>query len=189
MLLESPGTTCVSTDPPPGPLTACRLILCVSDVPGEFFSVSSTMSPWRTRIIGPGTVPLKVQNRYATPSASRAVTSRVSRSTLTSAGCLRSIGGATCGCGMRVTPSGRGFTTDATGGLRQFECWQGRQARRGGSRARGRQDGRSAGEGERHQADEADGSDPPARAESVRRLRLTYVLRIVACRHGPTSRS
>src|SRR5262252_9216184 len=106
IVLASPGTTCVSTEPPPGPLTACRLILCVSDVPGEFFSVSSTVSPWRTRTIGPGTVPLKVQNRYATPSASRAVTSRVSRSTLTTAGSLRPTGGATCGCGRRVTPSG-----------------------------------------------------------------------------------
>src|SRR5438270_9293289 len=126
MLLDSPGTTCVSTDPPPGPLTACRLILCVSDVPGEFFSVSSTVSPWRTRIIGPGTVPLKVQKGYATPSANKAVTSRVSRSTLTSAGSLRSMGGATCGCGIRVTPSGRGLTTDPTGdptgGLTSAAC-------------------------------------------------------------------
>ena len=51
----------VAAAPPPGPVTACRSMLWATVLWGAFFSVSSTVSPWRTRIIGPGTVPPKVQ--------------------------------------------------------------------------------------------------------------------------------
>jgi hypothetical protein len=36
-------------------------MLWVAIADGAFFNVSSTVSPWRTRIIGPGTLPLNVQ--------------------------------------------------------------------------------------------------------------------------------
>jgi hypothetical protein len=40
-----------------GPVTACRSILCGSLLPARFFRCNSTVSPSRTRIILPGTVP------------------------------------------------------------------------------------------------------------------------------------
>jgi hypothetical protein len=45
----------------------------------------------------PGTVPPKVQNVYVTPSAIGLSTSMTSSSTMTLAGCLRFVGGGTCG--------------------------------------------------------------------------------------------
>jgi hypothetical protein len=62
-----------------------------------FFKVTWTVSPTRTRIIGPGTVPLNVQKRYCTPLASVPVISFVSSSTATVAGRRRWMGGGTAG--------------------------------------------------------------------------------------------
>jgi hypothetical protein len=58
---DSPGASCVALAPPPGPVTACKSMLCETLLSGAFFSVNSTVSPWRTRSIGPGTVLPKVQ--------------------------------------------------------------------------------------------------------------------------------
>ena len=55
------------------------------------------MSPWRTRMKLPGTVPPKVQNVYVTPSAIGFSTSRTSSSTITLAGAWRPVAGGTCG--------------------------------------------------------------------------------------------
>jgi hypothetical protein len=58
---DSPGATWVTLAPPPGPVTACRSMLCVTPASAALRRVISTVSPSRTRSIGPGTVPLKVQ--------------------------------------------------------------------------------------------------------------------------------
>ena len=57
----SPGATWVDLAPPPGPVTACRSMEWMLPESSAFFKVSSTVSPTRTRMNGPGTVPLNVQ--------------------------------------------------------------------------------------------------------------------------------
>ena len=57
----------------------------------------STVSPSRTRSMGPGTLPPKVQKVYSTPLASVPFSSVVSRSTSTRAGRVRSMAGGTIG--------------------------------------------------------------------------------------------
>jgi quercetin dioxygenase-like cupin family protein len=55
------GRICVTAAPPPGPVTACRSMLCVTPESLALPRLISTVSPSRTRSIGPGTVPSKVQ--------------------------------------------------------------------------------------------------------------------------------
>src|SRR3990167_5523892 len=57
----------VATPPPPGPVTAWKSTLCMCSLSAAFFSETSTVSPTRTRTIGPGTLPLKVQNLKLAP--------------------------------------------------------------------------------------------------------------------------
>ena len=57
-----PGAVKLDAAPPPGPVTPCRSMLCGILLPGWFFRWNSTVSPWRTRMKLPGTVPPKVQN-------------------------------------------------------------------------------------------------------------------------------
>src|SRR5574337_239997 len=74
-VLLSPGLAFSTAAPPPGPLTAWKSMLCPTLFSGGLISVTLTVSPSITRIIGPGTVPSNVQKSYVTPSASSAVTS------------------------------------------------------------------------------------------------------------------
>src|SRR3954462_6133674 len=92
-----PGAVKVDAAPPPGPVTPCRSMLCGILLDGWFFRWNSTVSPWRTRMKLPGTVPPNVQNVYDTPSEIGIVFSITSSSTITLAGVLRVIGGGTFG--------------------------------------------------------------------------------------------
>ena len=56
-----PGRVKVASAPPPWPVTACRSMLCDMCELWWFFSLNSTVSPSRTRMKLPGTVPPKVQ--------------------------------------------------------------------------------------------------------------------------------
>ena len=56
-----PGAVTDDVAPPPGPVTACRSMLCGILLVGWFLRWNSTVSPWRTRMKLPGTVPPKVQ--------------------------------------------------------------------------------------------------------------------------------
>jgi hypothetical protein len=57
-----PGAVKVLAAPPPGPVTACRSMLCGSLLFGWLASQNSTVSPSRMRMNLPGTVPPNVQN-------------------------------------------------------------------------------------------------------------------------------
>src|SRR5690349_8298017 len=72
-------------------------MLCGILLPGWFSRWNSTVSPWRTRMKLPGTVPPKVQNVYFTPAAISRSTSRTSSFTMTLAGAWRPVGGGTRG--------------------------------------------------------------------------------------------
>src|SRR3954463_6777395 len=72
-------------------------MLCGILLSGWFLRWNSTVSPWRTRMKLPGTVPPKVQNVYLTPAAISRSTSRTSSSTMTLAGAWRPVGGGTRG--------------------------------------------------------------------------------------------
>src|SRR5690606_15485705 len=78
-----PGATKEDSAPPPGPVTACKSMLCGNLLFGWFFRVNSTSSPTRVLIKSPGTVPPKVQYIYRTPLESSPSSSRISISTLT----------------------------------------------------------------------------------------------------------
>jgi hypothetical protein len=56
-----PGAVKLDAAPPPGPVTPCRSMLCGIFESGAFFRWNSTVSPWRTRMKLPGTVPPNVQ--------------------------------------------------------------------------------------------------------------------------------
>ena len=60
---------------------------------GLFFRMRSTVSPWRTRRKGPGTLPSNVQKVYVVPSARRPVRSTVSRYTRMYPGGRSTMGG------------------------------------------------------------------------------------------------
>src|ERR1700730_6572691 len=45
---------CVTLPPPPGPITPWESMLWLTGLSMEFLSVSSTLSPWRARMLGPG---------------------------------------------------------------------------------------------------------------------------------------
>ncbi len=92
-----PGAVKLEAAPPPGPVTACRSMLCGIFESGWFFRWNSTVSPWRTRMKLPGTVPPNVQNVYFTPSEISFSTSRTSSSTMTFAGVERPVAGGTIG--------------------------------------------------------------------------------------------
>src|SRR6187200_1025853 len=92
-----PGAVKLEAAPPPGPVTPCRSMLCGILLVGWFFKWNSTVSPWRTRMKLPGTVPPKVQKVYETPSEIAMSFSTTSSSTITLAGVLRVIGGGTFG--------------------------------------------------------------------------------------------
>ena len=81
-----PGAVKLDAAPPPGPVTPCRSMLCGILLPGWFFRWNSTVSPWRTRMKLPGTVPPKVQKVYDTPSEIGISFSTTSSSTMTLAG-------------------------------------------------------------------------------------------------------
>src|SRR6185369_3926434 len=110
----SPGITCVTAAPPPGPVTACRSIECALCAVVWFLSLICTVSPSRTRSNGPGTVPPNVQNVYSTPLASVPFCSVVSSSDLTLAGAERWIAGGTPG-----GASSTAFTSPPTGSPRR----------------------------------------------------------------------
>src|SRR3989304_4322369 len=88
-----------------------------------FLSFNSTVSPCRTRSIGPGTVPSKVQNSYSTPSARRAFFSTVSSSILTVVAARR--------------PTGGGGDSGRAAGLAADGCAGGLTTALGGGGARG----------------------------------------------------
>src|SRR5678816_3459736 len=92
-----PGAVKLEAAPPPGPVTPCRSMLCGILLSGWFLRWNSTVSPWRTRMKLPGTVPPKVQNVYFTPAAISRSTSRTSSFTMTLAGAWRPVGGGTRG--------------------------------------------------------------------------------------------
>jgi len=92
-----PGAVKVLAAPPPGPVTACRSMLWGSLLLGLFSSQNSTVSPSRTRMKRPGTVPPYVQNVYSTPSASGITFSMTSSVTFTFAAVVRVMGGGTIG--------------------------------------------------------------------------------------------
>jgi hypothetical protein len=54
--------TVLNSAPPPGPVQAWKSTLCAKELLSWLRSVTSIVSPTRARTIGPGTVPLKVQN-------------------------------------------------------------------------------------------------------------------------------
>jgi len=56
-----PGAVKLDAAPPPGPVTPCRSMLCGIFESGMLRRWNSTVSPWRTRMKLPGTVPPKVQ--------------------------------------------------------------------------------------------------------------------------------
>jgi hypothetical protein len=56
-----PGAVKLDAAPPPGPVTPCRSMLCGIFESGWLCRWNSTVSPWRTRMKLPGTVPPKVQ--------------------------------------------------------------------------------------------------------------------------------
>src|SRR5215510_1540732 len=92
-----PGAVKLEAAPPPGPVTPCRSMLCGILLSWWFSRWNSTVSPWRTRMKLPGTVPPKVQNVYFTPAAISRSTSRTSSLTMTLAGAWRPVGGGTRG--------------------------------------------------------------------------------------------
>src|SRR5437773_5497832 len=77
---SSPGATCTEP-PPPGPVAAWKLTECQFMLDLAFFRRMRRVSPTRTRMNGPGTVPLNVQNLYVTSLARRPLTSVVSKET------------------------------------------------------------------------------------------------------------
>src|SRR4051812_28712532 len=101
-----PGAVKLDAAPPPGPVTPCRSMLWGILLPGWFFRWNSTVSPWRTRMKLPGTVPPKVQKVYDTPSEIGMLFSITSSSTITLAGVLRMIGGGTFGGLVRTARIG-----------------------------------------------------------------------------------
>ncbi len=60
-VLLCPGATKEEVAPPPGPVTACKSILCGNLLSGWFDKVNSTSSPIRVLIKLPGTEPPNVQ--------------------------------------------------------------------------------------------------------------------------------
>src|SRR5688572_26891978 len=74
-------------------------MLCAA---GELRRRRRTVSPSRTRSIGPGTVPPNVQKTYSTPFASMPFSSVVSRSTATTAAAFRDTGRGTIGGASRT---------------------------------------------------------------------------------------
>src|SRR3546814_15713200 len=58
----------VDVEPPPGPVTPCRSMLCGILLSGMLRRWNWIVSPWRTRMKLPGTVPPKVQKVYVVPS-------------------------------------------------------------------------------------------------------------------------
>ncbi len=85
--------------PPPGPVTAWKSTLWGIRLLLRFSNWSRSVSPTRTRMNGPGTLPLNVQNVYrvgcASPSMSTPMRSSVYIFTFTIAGRFRVIGGGT----------------------------------------------------------------------------------------------
>src|SRR3546814_6814221 len=66
--LTCPGAVKVDVEPPPGPVTPCRSMLCGILLSGMLRRWNWIVSPWRTRMKLPGTVPPKVQKVYVVPS-------------------------------------------------------------------------------------------------------------------------
>ena len=101
-----PGAVNELAAPPPGPVTACRSMLCGILLSGWFFRWNSTVSPWRTRMNLPGTC------RRTSRTCSRRrrqigiTTSLTSRSTTTFAARLARVGGGTAGANVSVASSG-----------------------------------------------------------------------------------
>src|SRR3546814_9410075 len=59
--LTCPGAVNVDVEPPPGPVTPCRSMLWGILLSGMLRRWNWIVSPWRTRMKLPGTVPPKVQ--------------------------------------------------------------------------------------------------------------------------------
>ena len=112
-VLTWPGAVNDASAPPPGPVAAWKSILCGTVESERLANSNSTVSPSRTRIIGPGTWPPNVQNLYSTPSAMRITFSCTSNFTLTRAAWLRFTGGGASGANV-VTPSITGKSAAAT---------------------------------------------------------------------------
>src|ERR1035437_590450 len=100
-----PGSVSDALAPPPGPVTACRSMLCGIVLDASFLRCSSTRSPSRTRMNEPGTAPPNVHAVYSTLSASRSVFSTTSRFTITFVGCDRVMGGGTLGACVSTATS------------------------------------------------------------------------------------
>ena len=84
--LTWPGAVNVDVEPPPAPVTPCRSMLCGILLSGMLRRWNWIVSPWRTRMKLPGTVPPKVQNVYVVPSEISMSFSITSSSTMTLAG-------------------------------------------------------------------------------------------------------
>src|SRR5574341_928497 len=78
-----PGGVWEYNEPPPVPRIPCESIECDIVLLAMFLICISTNCPSRRRIIGPGTVPLKVQYMYVMPSANCPINSCVTNVTTT----------------------------------------------------------------------------------------------------------
>ena len=112
--------------PPPGPMTAWRSIECVIAV-SRFSRLSVTVSPTMTRTIGPGTVSLKVQYWYVTPSSMAATAIFVYMLTVMFWGCVRvSAGGRSDGARpISETSAGSAGGRPGSGGTGPWRCCPG----------------------------------------------------------------
>src|ERR1035437_5622201 len=112
-----PGSVSDALAPPPGPVTACRSMLCGIVLDASFLRCSSTRSPSRTRMNEPGTAPPRAREPPPAPppppprpvspalSGSRSVFSTTSRFTITFVGCDRVMGGGTLGACVSTATS------------------------------------------------------------------------------------